>query len=106
MATFSQRTGLVPLEKAIQLQTIDQDLRNGLWNVIQVFVWARYRPNDDRFRIETKQVAVLVHEIFLNLYKEAVDRIPPMGTSRYGEKLHSTCSAASSWSSHGMRSTT
>lgn len=32
--TFSQRMGLEPLEKALQLESMDDRLRNGLWNCL------------------------------------------------------------------------
>ncbi len=32
--TFSQRKGLTPLEKSLQIDSIDSDLKNGLWNVL------------------------------------------------------------------------
>jgi hypothetical protein len=33
---FSQRMGLQPLTKDIQIDSIDQDLKNGLWNIIKI----------------------------------------------------------------------
>lgn len=34
MALFSQRVGLKPLQKAIQRESLDEELRNGLWNAV------------------------------------------------------------------------
>jgi hypothetical protein len=33
---FSQRQGITPSEKNIQLDEIDEDLRNGLWNIFKI----------------------------------------------------------------------
>jgi len=33
---FSQRMGLKPLSKNIQIDSIDEELRNGLWNIIKI----------------------------------------------------------------------
>ena len=35
--TFSQRIGRKPAKKDIQIQSMDDDLRNGLWNVVDTF---------------------------------------------------------------------
>jgi hypothetical protein len=34
MTSFSQRKGLKPVSKALQLEGMDADLRNSLWNVL------------------------------------------------------------------------
>lgn len=33
---FSQRMGITPATKAIQIESIDDDLKNGLWNLIKI----------------------------------------------------------------------
>src|SRR5947207_15416321 len=38
MPSFSQRKGLKPLQKLVQLDSIDEDLRNRLWNVLYDWV--------------------------------------------------------------------
>lgn len=37
MATFSQRKGLEPLNKVMQVESIDDELRNRLWNIL--YMW-------------------------------------------------------------------
>lgn len=87
MATFSQRVGLKPLEKAIQLQTIDQDLRNALWNVMDIFAWSRYRPYDGyQFEEDTERVGALAIGIFMRLYKMAHDAMPKLKNAQYGDE--------------------
>src|SRR5580658_3527275 len=36
--TFSQRMGLSPLRKALQIDSMDEALKNGLWNVVLEFL--------------------------------------------------------------------
>lgn len=86
MATFSQRVGLVPLEKAIQLEAIDQELRNGLWNVMDVLAWDLYRPFDYNYEDSTEKIGNLVHSIFLSLYKMAYDAMPKLQNAKYGDE--------------------
>ena len=87
MATFSQRAGLVPMQKIVQLRAIDGDLRNALWNVIAVGVFERYKPNDYRFESETSRIGDLLDRIFLGLYKMAIDRLPVYREAQYGQTI-------------------
>jgi len=73
------------MKKAVQLRSVDEDLRNALWNVIAVGVFARYRPSDYRFESETSRTKDLLDQIFLNLYKMAIDRLPVYRDSQYGQ---------------------
>lgn len=38
---FSQRQGLKPIKQFIQLEDIDDDLKNGLWNSLTIYYWER-----------------------------------------------------------------
>ena len=47
--TFSQRIGLEPLEKELQLESMDDRLRNGLWNCLLLFkacLWIKFNNSD------------------------------------------------------------
>ena len=37
--SFSQRQGLKPLQKGLQLDSMDDDLRNGVWNALELVLW-------------------------------------------------------------------
>jgi len=39
MESFSQRKGLKPVKSVIQVDSMDEDLRNGLWNTLFLFYW-------------------------------------------------------------------
>lgn len=39
MRSFSQRFGHVPTKASIQVDSMDKELRNSLWNVLQLIVW-------------------------------------------------------------------
>lgn len=43
---FSQRMGLVPTMKVAQIDDVDVDLRNALWNVLTVNVLSTFIPYD------------------------------------------------------------
>lgn len=39
MELFSQRKGIKPVKKVMQVDNIDDDLRNGLWNALTFYYW-------------------------------------------------------------------
>jgi len=43
--TFSQRRGLEPLKKKIQIDSMDKRLKNRLWNVLSKCYWSRVRSS-------------------------------------------------------------
>lgn len=42
MASFSQRKGLKPAQKALQMDVVDEELRNRLWSAIKLSVWDQW----------------------------------------------------------------
>lgn len=39
---FSQRMGFKPIRSIIQVESLDEELRNGLWDALQVHVWGNW----------------------------------------------------------------
>lgn len=89
MALFSQRKGIQPLKKAIQLESLDDQLRNRLWNALKISIFDVWSPQDyTGYQDEGgKGVEIYVRNIWLDYFKEPIDTIPPFdsGTrSAYG----------------------
>jgi len=38
---FSERIGVIPVETAIQTREMNDDLKNSLWNMLDIFLWGR-----------------------------------------------------------------
>jgi hypothetical protein len=70
---FSQKIGKVPVRKVFQLDDIDKDLRNSLWNSIYVFFLDRLPFYTYEFEVTQKFV---IETLWLNFYKIPVDEIP------------------------------
>jgi hypothetical protein len=49
---FSQRNGITPVKSVLQTDSMDDDLRNGLWNVLFSFYW-RYSEEWESGNIDT-----------------------------------------------------
>ena len=72
---FSQRQGLTPVIKAIQHQEVDEDLRNGLWNILDLCVWS-YAEYSHYNAVKQWMFYPLIWNYWHSLFKSPVDRIP------------------------------
>lgn len=76
---FSQRMGLKPSTKDIQINSIDNELRNGLWNIFKMNLLDKLSKNTFHGESEfTHYCAFLWH----NYFKKTIDEIP---------RLHHEC---------------
>jgi hypothetical protein len=73
---FSQRMGFKPLKSILQKDSIDNDLRNSLWNVLIVNYW---NPSDDMcggYIIGHPYVQEFIRNIWGSYFKITIDKIP------------------------------
>lgn len=71
---FSQRQGITPSSKPIQVDSMDVDLRNGLWNGVKLHVLDR-QAKSSRYHGET-QFHLLCKIIWHKYFKLTIDSIP------------------------------
>ncbi len=80
MALFSQRKGLKPLKKVIQRESIDTELRIGLWNALKLVVWDLYEDRGSGYggfvSEKTRTVLAVVRIIWMDLFKATLDTMP------------------------------
>lgn len=71
---FSQRHGYKLVKSVIQLDSMDSDLRNGLWNALDMCYWSKaghtHLVKDDR------EIYPLIRDLWLDYLKEPIDTIP------------------------------
>lgn len=70
--SFSQRMGITPEKKPIQLESMDDDLRNGLWNDFLMYFYHDLDSSDIDFR-GFSQHDRLYEFLWRNFLKETVD---------------------------------
>ena len=73
--TFSQRQGLKPVKEVIQLDSIDNAIRNGLWNGLTLYFWdlvSQYGSTQLSNRVD---VAWLVKKLWANYFKLTLDTL-------------------------------
>jgi hypothetical protein len=80
--SFSQRNGLKPATKAIQLESLDRPLRTRLWNFLTIMLWDHWQPVPHSYTASTrsetaKQVEQLGASIWAHYLGKALDRMPP-----------------------------
>lgn len=80
---FSQRIGLTPIEKAIQIGVIDNDLRNSLWSLLTAFYWdtfdrEEYYITERIDYISSSNLGTLFKSIWFKYFKKPIDTIPQL----------------------------
>ena len=68
---FSQRMGLTPATKMIQDQSMDDDLRNNLWNAVDIFVLSAIEGKE----LYAENNSFYIH-LWVNFFKQTIDTIP------------------------------
>ncbi len=79
MELFSHRKGITPVKKIIQVESIDDDLRNKLWNALTIIYWNKAgtkRPSWISYipRIYPNyNIVILLNNLWHDYYKRPVD---------------------------------
>src|SRR5438128_2663925 len=83
MLLFSQRKGILPLQKEVQRESMDSELRNRLWSALQIAVWQKYSgPYVYGYQDPaSKQIEALFDLLWLNHFKQPLDTAPPYQTT-------------------------
>lgn len=79
---FSQRKGIKPVKSEIQVDSMDSDLRNRLWNVLTVFYWKRV---DNRRPSSYEDIQPLVEELWHDYFKRPIDTLSDNWYNTYEE---------------------
>lgn len=89
MRSFSQRKGFVPVKTVIQVDSMDDDLRNSLWNALTRYYWEKVRPTilaqyflSDR---QNSSLQTLFKRLWSDHFKEPVDTLADSWSKTYDE---------------------
>jgi hypothetical protein len=75
---FSERIGKRQPKIEIQLDSMDEDLQNGLWNVLNIYIFDPMQASDG---LSYSPFRGVIESIWFNFFKEPLDQLP-YGTSR------------------------
>lgn len=74
---FSQRNGYKPGTKIAQRESMDEDLRTGIWNMVLVFQFNKYEsPRGNYNVIDGSNLEVLANQIWIFYMKLSLDERP------------------------------
>ena len=75
---FSQRIGIKPIRKPLQIDSIDEELRNTLWNVLTAAYWEIYTPSPRAVHdpIKGSNLERLFKALWILYFKKPIDTIP------------------------------
>ncbi|MCW2038266.1 AbiJ-NTD4 domain-containing protein [Xanthomonas campestris] len=73
---FSQRRGITLVREAIQVDSIDEELRNGLWNMIQTSVWDSHRDEWQGNLTKYSSLQGDLRVLWSNYFKWPIDTMP------------------------------
>jgi hypothetical protein len=77
MKLFSQRQGLKPIKSVIQIESMDEDLRNGIWNALSVYYWKNVKVSPYLYLGQSDpQMFQLLRAMWLDHFKAPVDTLP------------------------------
>ena len=78
---FSERYGYKPVREVVQIDSVDESLRNGLWNVMQIGVWKNAKPSSGIYAgyylsdRGNKELRDLCEALWLHYFKEPLDQL-------------------------------
>lgn len=77
---FSQRYGYTPVRDAIQLEGMDVQLRNSLWNALEMHFWSLVSTSDmfgvyDLSHPQHQGTQLVVQELWVDFFKFPLDRL-------------------------------
>jgi hypothetical protein len=77
---FSQRYGYTPVRDAIQVESMDDPLRNTLWSLLQLLIWGRVRYSDVTYGYYLNgsgndAIRLLCRRLWYNYFKRPIDQL-------------------------------
>lgn len=79
--SFSERYGHKPIKEIIQIESMDEPLRNGLWSLLQVHCWNHVRPSSGIYGgyylndYGNEEIQSLCQRLWFNYFKKPLDQL-------------------------------
>lgn len=73
---FSKRMGIISSTKPLQLEIMDDALRNSLWSILTLCYWESYKSAYANDIVKDSNRELLIKRMWLNYFKDPVDNIP------------------------------
>jgi hypothetical protein len=73
---FSQRKGYKPIRDTVQKDCMDDELRNGLWNALDICIWKGNKFSHYSDNFESSNLYLLFQRYWLHYFKYPLDNLP------------------------------
>lgn len=85
MTLFSQRKGIKPVKSVMQIDSMDNDLRNGLWNALTVYYWNKVEADYGFYlnKTENSNIVYLIRSLWHYYFKKPIDTIQQQWDETY-----------------------
>ncbi len=81
---FSQRYGYSRAKQAIQMESMDSDLRNSLWNAVDIYYWKPLARDIGLSDYENPRLYQICLRLWVKFFKSPLDTLPTnWGDTRY-----------------------
>jgi hypothetical protein len=71
MELFSHKYGHKPVRSILQIQSIDEDLRNSLWNAVHIFYLSSLEPQYNLEAAANEKMGILCIFLWRDYFKKA-----------------------------------
>ncbi|MBU4232169.1 MAG: hypothetical protein KKD99_05875 [Proteobacteria bacterium] len=78
---FSERFGYKPIKEIIQIESMDEPLRNGLWSLLKLHCWDYVRHSSGAYSgyylsdYGNDEIQALCHRLWFNYFKKPLDQL-------------------------------
>jgi len=79
---FSQRKGITPVKSVLQINDVDDDLRNGIWNVLIECYWDLVIP---KYFIKNTPMYIFIKSAYFKYFKRPLDTLGNKWEDIYAE---------------------
>lgn len=77
MSLFSEREGIKPARSIIQINSMDDALKSGLWNALDVLYWHKVKPSYEGHLLHpNKDMYALFTRLWDSYFKKPIDTMP------------------------------
>lgn len=78
---FSGRYGYKNVREIVQIDSIDEPLRNALWSLLKIFVWDQVKASTGMYRAyylsshSNREIQTLCHRLWFSYFKKPLDQL-------------------------------
>ena len=83
MKLFSQRKGIKPVKSVMQVDSMDMELRNGLWDALTLFYWSKVEETGYVYKYDN--IDILLKLLWHSYFKRPIDTLDSYWPNTYKE---------------------